>query len=512
MKISHPFHSLRSSLRRMALLSAVAGMLAGLALGAAPLRSVQAAAITVTTTSDELDAGPCATILPASLPGADGKTSLREAICAANNVGGASAITLPAPGTYSLTLGELPVGTLSGATLSLSGSGTAAQVIITRTSGSFRLFDVDPNQVGGIKFTVSHLTLQNGLAGSLGGGAILAGGPSSSGESLALNDTILSGNATSAGNNGGALAWEGGGDLSIQNTTFNGNTAAAANGGGLFVDTTAASGTISLSSVSFTNNKAGAGAGGGQGGGAYLALGSNTATLSNNTFSGNTAESLDLNNPGRGGGLYLASGSATLAQAGFTANAAQMTPTGLPGEGGAVYDSAATLTISYSRITGNTAASGTGLFHLTGSGSLTADHDWWGCNAGPGSAGCDGVGGTVNLVSRLLFTLKASPATIYATHSSTLSTGFSDFSTGLPVTTPALLGAFSGLQVPFGSPVLGVISGSPAAIVNGSASATFTAGAASGLGGASATLDNQAVSTPITILALKKIYLPFVSK
>ena len=50
--------------------------------------------ITVTTTSDTTDAasGVCANVTVASLPGADGVVSLREAICAANNNAGADTI------------------------------------------------------------------------------------------------------------------------------------------------------------------------------------------------------------------------------------------------------------------------------------------------------------------------------------------------------------------------------------------------------------------------------------
>ena len=30
--------------------------------------------------------------------------------------------------------------------------------------------------------------------------------------------------------------------------------------------------------------------------------------------------------------------------------------------------------------------------------TATADHNWWGCKAGPGHAGCDAVAGTVTFV------------------------------------------------------------------------------------------------------------------
>jgi len=56
--------------------------------------------ITVTTTNDVLDAagGVCADVIPTSLPGPDGLTSLREAMCAANNNEASDTIRFGIPG------------------------------------------------------------------------------------------------------------------------------------------------------------------------------------------------------------------------------------------------------------------------------------------------------------------------------------------------------------------------------------------------------------------------------
>jgi parallel beta-helix repeat protein len=56
-----------------------------------------AATIEVTTTSDNRDAGACGAIMIADLPGPDGKVSLREAICAANNEPGPDTIEFDIP-------------------------------------------------------------------------------------------------------------------------------------------------------------------------------------------------------------------------------------------------------------------------------------------------------------------------------------------------------------------------------------------------------------------------------
>lgn len=63
-----------------------------------PTNRAAAAVIIVDSTVDEWDAGSCATILPSDLPGPGGETSLREAMCAANNNPGEDTINFAIPG------------------------------------------------------------------------------------------------------------------------------------------------------------------------------------------------------------------------------------------------------------------------------------------------------------------------------------------------------------------------------------------------------------------------------
>src|SRR5262245_9619375 len=63
-----------------------------------------AAGITVTTTADIIDAAAsCPTVTLASLPGPDGQTSLREAVCAANSNPGPDTISFSLNGTFALS-------------------------------------------------------------------------------------------------------------------------------------------------------------------------------------------------------------------------------------------------------------------------------------------------------------------------------------------------------------------------------------------------------------------------
>jgi hypothetical protein len=67
-----------------------------------PRQAARAAGITVTTTGDVLDAaGSCSAVTTLSLPGPDGVTSLREAMCAANNNAGPDMIQFDIPGCES---------------------------------------------------------------------------------------------------------------------------------------------------------------------------------------------------------------------------------------------------------------------------------------------------------------------------------------------------------------------------------------------------------------------------
>ena len=209
--------------RLVAALASAAGAVALLLLAAlvalpAPA-ALAASTIAVTTTADENGTGSgCA---------------LREAIATANgnaNVGGCTGaaggpftITVPA-GTYSLTLGELPVGTTAGTSITISGAGAATTVIrqsaATCAAGTDRVFDLDPNVVGGITVSISGVTIANGAAQAFGGGAILGGGTN---DALTLSNAVVSGNCTTGAFSAAGISWSPDGNLTISNTTFANN-------------------------------------------------------------------------------------------------------------------------------------------------------------------------------------------------------------------------------------------------------------------------------------------------
>src|SRR5262245_39050069 len=257
------------------------------ALAASPADVVHAAStITVTTTADENGTGA--------------GCSLREAIATANTntntggctgaAGGPFTINVPA-GTYNLSLGELQVGTTSGASISIVGAGSVSTIIrqsaATCTSGTARVFNLDPNVVGNVAIGISGVTISNGAAQAFGGGAILGGGTN---DSLTLSNSVLSNNCTVGANSAAGISWSPDGNVTISNTTFSNNVSGQAGGAILYTTGTVLSSgrTLSITNSTFAGNTAGAtgGAGGalllGQSGGFTP-----TFTIDGSTFTSN---------------------------------------------------------------------------------------------------------------------------------------------------------------------------------------------------------------------------------
>ncbi|MGH2869610.1 MAG: choice-of-anchor Q domain-containing protein [Solirubrobacteraceae bacterium] len=339
-----------------------------------------AASFTVNDTADASLATSTDTNCVSSQPG--GTCTLRAAVEAANNVGGASTITVPA-GTYVLTTdNQLDVNSPDKSTsITVTGVGSASTVIdgVDNTS----IFFVDPN--GGL--SLSGLTLQNGNSDE--GGAIysegatavtadvlfkgnfsfFAGGAiysdSLSGSTLSLNGATFKGNAT--GNFGGAVYDDSSAPTTITNSTFFENTTFGCSdgcgpdfGGAIYAD----NGPLNVDHSSFSSNLSGAG-------GAIAFSGfrvfsarqgqpvaGSPVSITNSSFVDNSAQSLF------GGcvGSRKASPSKLIALCG-----------GAPG--GALYDDfSGGLTATGNLFNGNTALAG-GAAYLSSAGGYTLNAD-----------------------------------------------------------------------------------------------------------------------------------------
>jgi hypothetical protein len=148
--------------------------------------------------------------------------------------------------------------------------------------------------------------------------------------------------------------------------------------------------------------------------------------------------------------------------------------------------------LSFNRIVGNTVQ---GLNNVDG--IVTAENNWWGCNAGPGNAGCDAVlngSGSTDFNPWLVLGISAAPSTITLGGTSTVTADMTHNSDNL---VPSATIFVPPTAVSFGA-TLGTMAPPAGTLSSGQAASTFTATSA-GNGSASATVDNETVSTPITI-------------
>ena len=246
-------------------LAALAVLTASLALPAA----APAATITVTTTSDEFDAGT--------------RCSLREAVWAANNDSslkadgcipgsGGDVVSVPA-GTFRLLRGGANENAAETGDLDVTAPvtirHTGIQPALVDPSGD-RAFDVAAGSVVIDGFRIA------------GGNAALGGGIYNSGGLTIRNSTIYANRAVF----GGGIATNGPSVTNLVNTTLSGNDADE-DGGGIYVET---SGTVNLSSATVAGNLADSdGNGGGSGGGisAVSSAGGGVANLRNTLLAQN---------------------------------------------------------------------------------------------------------------------------------------------------------------------------------------------------------------------------------
>ncbi|HEU4389812.1 MAG TPA: hypothetical protein VFV34_18545 [Blastocatellia bacterium] len=154
------------------------------------------------------------------------------------------------------------------------------------------------------------------------------------------------------------------------------------------------------------------------------------------------------------------------------------------------------VTIDHNRLVGNPVG---GVELLAGgvSGILDAQNNWWGCNAGPGSGGCDAATGTgIDFNPWLVLGISAAPTSIAPGGMSAITASLRRNSDGVdtsaqgfvPATTPAMFGATLGTMNPVGT-----------TYTTGLAPSTFTAGGVGGPASISVTTDNQTVSTTVNI-------------
>ena len=161
------------------------------------------------------------------------------------------------------------------------------------------------------------------------------------------------------------------------------------------------------------------------------------------------------------------------------------------GATGVLVQSQGLANLSFNRIVGNSV---TGTNNVDG--TLTAENNWWGCNAGPGNTGCDGSTGTVDFNPWLVLGISASPANVIPGGTSTAT---ADMTHNSDSSVPSATVFVPPTVVTFGA-TQGTMAPPTGTLSSGQATSLFTSTSASN-GSASATVDNQTVSTPITVIS-----------
>lgn len=390
---------------------------------------------------------------------AGGMITLRSAMEASTQIAGSHIITIPqAVGTINLTLGQITTGNAAlGNNITVNGPGKALLTINQTTQA--RIFFTG---LGAVTFSLNGVTLNytgpvaTGIL-SGGGGAILAGGV---GAITSLNDVAIT-------------------NFQIQ----------VGNGGALSVSTNAIH-SLTVTNCTFTNNKCGGG------GGAITYSGLGTASITNSTFTNNQTGPLGANTGGAGGAISTSGtgngGTYTISNCSFVTNKVLAATA----QGGAIINTNGALTVNFNRFTGNTAPDGTNGNTIAQTGGSTintinSNNNWWGQNAPTAN---DNVvlaaGGTITTTKWLQLKLTPAASSVCSNSTTLVTASFLSNSASEAVTT-GNISTLIGLPISFVSPVLGTLSGAQATIqASGTATVSYTGGAAAGAGSVNGVVDN----------------------
>jgi CSLREA domain-containing protein/uncharacterized repeat protein (TIGR01451 family) len=318
--------------------------------------------------------------------------------------------------------------------------------------------------------------------GSNGGGLNIR---HSFGGTITLNTVTISNNISGSDGGGILIAGVGGQTVNITGGSITGNTAqgtgASADGGGLFNGNPV--GSTTLTNVTISNNIATAGANA-RGGG--IEDGANSPlTINNCVITGNSSDN--------GGGVATTNAFVnqltTITNSTISGNSATTA-------GGALFVLSGSLMANLNRIMSNTAPSGSGIAQTGGTANV--ENNWWGCDGFPNSAGCQTGSGTFDADPRIDLRLLPASATLGLGGTQTFTADVSQNTSGAAIN-PVVL---NGLTVTFSGGGLGSVSPGSAALTNLMAGTLFTASSTCPIpntGNVSATLDNGTQNSSMTV-------------
>jgi hypothetical protein len=149
----------------------------------------------------------------------------------------------------------------------------------------------------------------------------------------------------------------------------------------------------------------------------------------------------------------------------------------------------------FNRIAGNT----TPVLNSS-SNPIDAEHNWWGCNAGPGNADCGTLGGAsaTDASPWLVLRVAAAPASIETGGNTSSITA--DLTRDSDGATPASNSFPDATPIGFAT-TLGTLGQASLGTTSASAATTLTSGATAGTATVTSTLDKQSVTTPVAFTA-----------
>jgi len=268
----------------------------------------------------------------------------------------------------------------------------------------------------------------------------------------------------------------------VSGCTFTNNTAHNSDGGAIYSD----AGTLNVIKSTFTGNTAG------DGGAIYNFCGNSATptTIGDCTFIGNTATSNEYYD---GGGAIYNRCVLTVTSSTFKSNTATATSNENNNGGGAIYNGYNTLTAHFNRFVGNAATSGNDIY--SNGGTVDANCNWWGSNAGPAVGR---IVGTSNPTTWLILKIADSPTVVSKSGTSTVTVNLTYDNKGV-YHNPAYGHVPDGIPVTF-TTTLGSIG--QVLTVNGIAKTTLNSGLTGGVATVSAKVDNQTVHTSVTVTPL----------
>jgi predicted outer membrane repeat protein len=181
-----------------------------------------------------------------------------------------------------------------GISLNITGASATTTIIDGGGSGSV-VFIGAPTRGAIVKASLSGLTFRNGNSGSEPGGGIQCFGSLNGEPTLAISNSIITGNTTSNSLGGGIFSSCS--SVVINKSTISNNSAPTGFGGGIYCSPDSSLSNFTIDNSTINNNSAA------QGGGMVTA-GKCASTITNTTISGNTSHS--------DGGAILQSGAAML--------------------------------------------------------------------------------------------------------------------------------------------------------------------------------------------------------